>query len=48
MAAHTQQIATRISDEEKEFIEAFCQENDMSISQLIRKAIREYIDKHNN
>lgn len=47
MAANTQQIATRIPDEEKEFIEVFCEENDISISQLIRRAIKEYIERHN-
>lgn len=47
MAANTQQIATRVPDEEKEFIEAFCRENDMSVSRLIRIAVKEYIDRHN-
>ena len=36
-------IATRVKDEEKARIDEFCKENDMSVSQLIRKAIKEYI-----
>ena len=42
------QIATMVTEEDKEFIEAFCQEEDISIAQLIRKAIKEYIEKYNN
>ena len=38
-------IATRVKDEEKKRIDAFCKENDMSVSQLIRKAIKEYMNK---
>lgn len=38
-------IATRVKDEEKARIDEFCKENDMSVSQLIRKAIKEYMDK---
>ncbi len=38
-------IATRVKDDEKKRIDEFCQENDMSVSQLIRKAIKEYMDK---
>lgn len=40
-------IATRVKDEEKRLIDQFCKENDMSISQLIRKAVKEYINKEN-
>lgn len=42
------QIAAMVTEEDKEFIEAFCQEEDLSIAQLIRKAIKEYIERHNN
>ena len=38
-------IATRVKDEEKKCIDEFCKENDMSVSQLIRKAIKEYMNK---
>ena len=38
-------IATRVKDEEKERIAEFCKENDICVSQLIRKAIKEYMDK---
>ena len=34
-----------VKDEEKKRIDAFCKENDMSVSQLIRKAIKEYMNK---
>lgn len=40
-------ISTRVEDEDRELIEAFCNETDMSISQLIRKAIRYYIYRYN-
>lgn len=39
------QIATRVSEQEKQEIEKFCQEHDIKISQLIRWAIKDYIDK---
>lgn len=42
------QIAAMVPEEDKEFIEVFCQEEDISIAQLIRKAIKEYIERHNN
>lgn len=40
-------IATRVKEDEKKVIDQFCKENDISVSQLIRKAIREYINKEN-
>lgn len=39
------QIATRVSEEEKEAFERFCRDHDIKISQLIRWSIKEYIDK---
>lgn len=40
------QIAAMVSEEDKDMIEAFCAEEDISIAQLIRKAIKEYIERH--
>ncbi len=40
-------IATRVKEDEKERIDQFCKDNDMSVSQLIRKAIKDYMDKEN-
>ncbi len=40
------QIATRVSDEEKRELEQYCKERDIKISQLIRWAIKDYLDKN--
>lgn len=39
------QIAARVSEEEKRVLEAYCKERDIKISQLIRWAIKDYIEK---
>ena len=39
------QIAARVSDEEKEGLEEFCEDHDIKVSQLIRWAVRDYIEK---
>lgn len=36
-------IALRISVEEKEALAAYCKENDIPMSQLIRKLIRDFL-----
>ena len=38
-------VSFRISDEEREKIEAYADANDLSVSQVIRKAIKEFLDK---
>ena len=38
-------VSFRISDEEREKIEAYADVNDLSVSQVIRKAIKEFLDK---
>lgn len=38
-------LSVRISDEEKEKLEQFAKEQDLSMSQIIRKALKEYLDK---
>lgn len=40
------QIAARISEEEKQELEKYCREHDIKLSQLIRWAIKEYIEKN--
>ena len=42
------QIASRIDEEEKQAIVKYCDENDITVSQLIRKAIKEYLENHKN
>ena len=37
------QIAARVSEEEKEALEKYCEEHDIKLSQLIRWAIKNYI-----
>ena len=39
------QVAARISEEEKKRLIKYCRDNDLSISQVIRKAIREFLAK---
>ncbi len=38
-------ITFRIPEEEKDKIAKYAEENDLTISQIIRKAIKEYLDK---
>ena len=38
-------ISIRIPDEEKEAIMKYAKENDLSMSQVIRKAVKEFLDK---
>ena len=38
-------LSVRISDEEKEKLEQFAKEQDLSMSQIIRKALKMYLDK---
>ncbi len=39
------QIAARVTEQEKKEIEKFCEERDIKVSQLIRWAIKEYIER---
>lgn len=41
-------ITFKISEEEKEAIKKFAEKNDLSISQVLRKAAKEFIEKENN
>lgn len=38
-------IATRITEEEKQKIEKFAKEHDLTLSQILRKAIKEFMEK---
>lgn len=38
-------ITFRLSDEEKIELENYADENDLSVSQVIRKAIKEFMDR---
>lgn len=40
------QVAARITEEEKEALAQYCEDNDLSMSQVIRKAIREFIQQN--
>ena len=39
------QVAARVSDEEKKALEEFCETHDIKLSQLVRWALRDYIEK---
>ena len=39
------QIATRVSEEEKFEIEEYCKKHDIKVSQLIRWAVKTYINE---
>ena len=40
------QIAARVTEEEKQDFNSYCDEHDISLSQLIRWAVKEYIENH--
>lgn len=40
------QITIRIPDEERQMIEEYCADEDLKISQVVRKAIREYLERN--
>ena len=37
-------VSVRLTSEEKEKLVEYCKENDLSISQVIRRAIREFLE----
>lgn len=39
------QITIRVEDAEKEALQNYAKENDLSVSQVIRKAIKEFMNK---
>jgi predicted DNA-binding protein len=40
------QVAARITSEEKERLAQYCEDNDLTMSQVIRKAVKEYLEDH--
>lgn len=40
------QISARISEQEKKEIEKYCKERDIKVSQLIRWALRDYLEEN--
>ena len=42
-ATNTSTVSFRLTEEEKKMLEQYCEENDLSMSQVIRRAIKEYI-----
>ena len=45
MTKDSASITFRLSTEEKEQLKQYCEENDMSISQVIRRAVKEFLNK---
>ena len=45
-ANKTFQVAARVTEEEKDALITYCEDNDMPMAQVIRKAIKEYLEKH--
>ena len=37
-------VSVRLTQEEKDSLIAYCEENDLTMSQVIRKAIKEYLE----
>lgn len=48
MAEEMTKTSFRLSVKEKEVLDKYAEENDLSSSQVIRRALREYLDKQNN
>lgn len=41
-------ISVKMEEAEKEALQKYAKENDLSVSQVVRKALREFIQKENN
>ena len=48
MAEDMAKTSFRLTLEEKEALDKYAKENDLSSSQVIRRALREYLDAHKN
>ena len=46
-ANKTFQIAARVTEEEKNNLIEYCEKNELNMAQVIRKAIKEYLENHN-
>ena len=40
------QLSTRFTEEERNNLVDYCEKNDMPVAQVIRKAVREYLENH--
>lgn len=40
------QISARFTEEERNRLIGYCEANDMPVAQVIRKAVREYLENH--
>lgn len=40
------QISARFTEEERNKLIGYCEANDMPVAQVIRKAVREYLENH--
>lgn len=45
-ANKTFQISARFTEEERNKLVEYCSKNDLSVAQVIRKAVREYLEKN--
>lgn len=41
-------VSVRMEDAEKDALQKYAEENDLTMSQVIRKAVREFIQKENS
>lgn len=41
-------VSVRLTEEEKKTLESFAKEQDLTMSHIIRKAIREYLENNSN
>ena len=45
-ANKTFQLSARFTEEERNKLVDYCEKNDAPVSQIIRKAVREYLENH--
>lgn len=45
-ANKTFQIAARVTEEEKDNLIEYCEKNELNMAQVIRKAVKEYLENH--
>lgn len=45
-ANKTFQLSARFTEEERNKLVDYCEKNDTPVSQIIRKAVREYLENH--
>lgn len=41
-------VSVRLTEKEKKTLEEFAKDRDLTMSQIIRKAVKEYIENHSN